>query len=100
MASEAVAKSAPYPAKTRTATGTVNGIPTEAEVTYFKDKIMVLVSQSGRLAQWVCERNSIHAGVLLTASLTGTDPSPIVGTLRCVVGCRPHAWNPWSQLVH
>ncbi|EPE02284.1 hypothetical protein F503_08596 [Ophiostoma piceae UAMH 11346] len=53
MASEAVAKSAPYPAKTRTATGTVSGIPTEAEVTYFKDKIMVLVSQSGRLAQWI-----------------------------------------------
>lgn len=45
---------APYPAKIRTATGTVNSVPTEAEVSYFRDKILILVSQSGRLAQWVC----------------------------------------------
>ncbi len=48
-----VVHGAPYPARTKTATGTVNGIPTEAEVSYFRDKILVLVSQGGKLAQWV-----------------------------------------------
>ncbi|CAK7265251.1 hypothetical protein SEPCBS119000_001408 [Sporothrix epigloea] len=43
----------PYPAKTSTAVGIVDGVPTEAEVTYFCDKILVLVSQGGRLAQWI-----------------------------------------------
>ncbi|CAK7271978.1 hypothetical protein SEPCBS57363_004898 [Sporothrix epigloea] len=44
---------APYPAKTSTVSGIVDGVPTEAEVTYFRDKILVLVSQAGRLAQWI-----------------------------------------------
>ncbi|CAK7224399.1 hypothetical protein SCUCBS95973_005504 [Sporothrix curviconia] len=44
---------APYPARTSTATGTVDGVPTEVEVTNFRDKILVLVSQAGRLAQWI-----------------------------------------------
>jgi proteasome assembly chaperone 3 len=53
-----VVHGAPYPAKTKTATGTVNGIATEAEVTHFSDKIMVLVSQGGRLAQWVSDQRT------------------------------------------
>lgn len=42
----------PYPTKTKTVVGNVNGISTEAEVTYFRDKILVVISQAGRLAQW------------------------------------------------
>ena len=43
-----------YPARTKTATGNVNGTATDVTVTFFKDKILVTISQEGRLAQWVC----------------------------------------------
>ncbi|KOS19522.1 hypothetical protein ESCO_000649 [Escovopsis weberi] len=43
----------PFPAKIRTASGLVNGIATEATSTYFSDKILVTVSQKGRLSQWI-----------------------------------------------
>ena len=42
-----------YPAESKATTGNVNDIPTEVRVTLFKDKILVTVSQDGRLAQWV-----------------------------------------------
>ena len=44
---------AAYPAESKAATGDVNGVLTEVRVTLFKDKILVTVSQDGRLAQWV-----------------------------------------------
>lgn len=42
-----------YPVTSKQAEGVVHGIPTEVRTTYFSDKIMVTVSQEGRLAQWV-----------------------------------------------
>lgn len=42
-----------FPAQTRRETGTVNGVPTEATSMYFSDKIVVTISQEGRLSQWV-----------------------------------------------
>lgn len=43
----------PYPAQTKQAAGQVDGIPTDVMVITFSDKIMVTVTQAGRLAQWV-----------------------------------------------
>ncbi|KXX73788.1 Proteasome assembly chaperone 3 [Madurella mycetomatis] len=43
----------PFPAPLKKATGTVNGVPTEVESLNFSDKIMITVSQGGRLAQWI-----------------------------------------------
>lgn len=43
----------PYPAKTKQAAGLVNGVPTDVTFMLFADKIMVTITQEGRLAQWV-----------------------------------------------
>ena len=45
---------APYPASTKQAAGIVKGVHTEVLTIAFADKIMVTISQGGRLAQWVC----------------------------------------------
>lgn len=47
----------PFPAPSRQAKGQVNGIPTEVSCTNFADKILITISQDGRLAQWVSIRN-------------------------------------------
>ncbi|KAG0137448.1 hypothetical protein HOY82DRAFT_547493 [Tuber indicum] len=48
---ESVLKS-PFPASTKRATSVIDGISTESTVVYFADKIMITLSQDGRLAQW------------------------------------------------
>ena len=42
-----------FPAKTRNASGLVGGTATEVSCTKFSDKILVTISQQGRLSQWV-----------------------------------------------
>lgn len=42
-----------YPAITKQAAAVVDGILTEVTSMIFADKIMVTVTQNGRLAQWV-----------------------------------------------
>ena len=42
-----------YPAITKQAFGTVNGVRTDVTSVEFADKIMVTITQGGRLAQWV-----------------------------------------------
>lgn len=42
-----------FPASTRTAAGDVDGVHTNVMVLRFADKIMVTISQGGRLAHWV-----------------------------------------------
>ncbi|KAK3378297.1 hypothetical protein B0H63DRAFT_452097 [Podospora didyma] len=42
-----------FPARSKQVTGNVNGIPTEVSLMSFSDKIVLSVSQGGRLAQWV-----------------------------------------------
>jgi proteasome assembly chaperone 3 len=44
----------PYPATTKQAAGLVNGVPTDVMMISFADKIMITITQNGRLAQWVC----------------------------------------------
>ncbi|KAH6892342.1 hypothetical protein B0T10DRAFT_559931 [Thelonectria olida] len=42
-----------FPAPTREASGLVNGIATEITSTNFTDKILLTISQEGRLSQWI-----------------------------------------------
>lgn len=42
-----------YPARTKQAAATVNGQLTDVMVISFSDKIMVTISQEGKLSQWV-----------------------------------------------
>lgn len=44
----------PYPAGTKRTTGTVAGVHTDVMVVSFADKIVMTITQGGRLAQWVC----------------------------------------------
>lgn len=43
----------PFPAATKQAAGVVNGVLTDVMVINFSDKILVVISQRGRLAHWV-----------------------------------------------
>ena len=43
----------PYPASTKRAAGKVDGVDTDVMVVGFADKIVITISQQGRLAQWV-----------------------------------------------
>lgn len=45
---------APFPAATKQVAGVVNGIKTDVLTVEFADKILLTISQSGRLAHWVC----------------------------------------------
>ncbi|USP80812.1 hypothetical protein yc1106_08086 [Curvularia clavata] len=44
---------AAYPARTNSATSTINGLETTARAVSFADKILITVTQQGRLAHWV-----------------------------------------------
>lgn len=43
-----------FPAATKHAAGLVNGKQTDVSSIYFSDKILITISQEGRLSQWVC----------------------------------------------
>lgn len=43
-----------FPSRSREASGLVNGVATEVTSTNFSDKILLTISQEGRLSQWVC----------------------------------------------
>lgn len=54
MMEPAETREEPFPAPSKQASGTVNGIATEVCSVNFADKIMLTISQDGRLSQWVC----------------------------------------------
>jgi len=58
---------APFPAATKQAAGLVNGIQTDVSSVYFADKILITISQSGRLSQWVW----VCTSYILVLSLLG-----------------------------
>ncbi|KKA27047.1 hypothetical protein TD95_002470 [Thielaviopsis punctulata] len=62
----------PFPAKSRAVVASVHGIPTEACVRVFTDKIMLTLSQDGRLAQWI--QVPIRATPAAMAGLTLAHP--------------------------
>jgi proteasome assembly chaperone 3 len=44
---------APFPAPSKQIAGVVSGVKTDVMLMSFADKIMVTISQNGRLGQWV-----------------------------------------------
>jgi hypothetical protein len=44
----------PFPAPTKQVAGEVNGVKTDIMSISFADKIMITITQNGKLAQWVC----------------------------------------------
>ncbi|KAF2397199.1 hypothetical protein EJ06DRAFT_533378 [Trichodelitschia bisporula] len=53
MSSQDALMPSPFPAQSKTANKTVASIPTTATAIFFTDKILITISQGGRLAQWV-----------------------------------------------
>ncbi|OAA66960.1 hypothetical protein SPI_01536 [Niveomyces insectorum RCEF 264] len=108
---DAVVHNASYPAKSNKVTGPVNGLHTEAEVIYFADKIMVLVSQGGRLAQWVqvplAAPSAASVDAALPPGLTGNGSGGGSGSLlpsthltpRTLLGAGGEARETFGQLV-
>lgn len=47
----------PFPAQSKQAAGLVQGTHTDVSSIYFSDKIMITISQGGRLSQWVRNPN-------------------------------------------
>ncbi|KAJ2990918.1 hypothetical protein NUW58_g2725 [Xylaria curta] len=43
----------PFPAASNCATGQIDGVPTEATVLFFADRILLTLCQEGRLSQWI-----------------------------------------------
>jgi proteasome assembly chaperone 3 len=43
----------PFPAATKRVSGNINGIHTDVMTIKFSDKIMITISQKGRLSHWV-----------------------------------------------
>jgi proteasome assembly chaperone 3 len=46
-------KEDPFPARSREVSGIINNVPTVITLTSFSDKILLTISQEGRLSQWV-----------------------------------------------
>lgn len=53
MGAAGTSTESPYPALTKQAAAHIDGIRTEVMSIYFSDRIMITISQDGRLAQWV-----------------------------------------------
>lgn len=44
----------PFPTHSKTVAGLVGGAETDISSLAFSDKILITISQAGRLSQWVC----------------------------------------------
>ncbi|KAF4931268.1 hypothetical protein CGCVW01_v000496 [Colletotrichum viniferum] len=70
----------PFPARSKQETGTVNGVPTEVSSMAFSDKIMITISQEGKLSQWIQVPLQASSGGMVDLSL----PSASRGLLPSV----------------
>ncbi|TDZ53444.1 hypothetical protein C8034_v007347 [Colletotrichum sidae] len=70
----------PFPAPSKQGTGTINGVPTEVASVAFSDKVMVTISQDGRLSQWIQVPLQASSGGMVDLSL----PSASRGLLPSV----------------
>lgn len=57
-----------FPARTKTASSSINGLETSATAVNFADKILITVTQDGRLAHWVYELKCISFTTLANDS--------------------------------
>lgn len=67
------AYASPYPAPSKSTSGTVNGRLTSVSSIGFSDNILITISQAGKLAHWV------HVP-LSTASVDPMNPGPLAGS--------------------
>ncbi|KAF3771003.1 hypothetical protein M406DRAFT_272376 [Cryphonectria parasitica EP155] len=65
----------PFPAPSQQAKGQANGIPTDVSCVNFADKIVITISQDGRLAQWVQVPLSAPSPALVDMALPRADLS-------------------------
>ncbi|KAK4250721.1 hypothetical protein C7999DRAFT_38320 [Corynascus novoguineensis] len=77
---EDTARTEPFPAPSKRVLGTVNGIQTEVESLGFSDKIMLTVSQGGRLAQWIQVPLSAPSSASVDMALPGAGLSALPST--------------------
>jgi proteasome assembly chaperone 3 len=63
-----------FPSRSKEVSGLVNGIATEITYTSFADKILITISQEGRLSQWVIEYSESSSSTI--ADIV-TDTSPL-----------------------
>ncbi|KAK3366000.1 hypothetical protein B0T24DRAFT_597747 [Lasiosphaeria ovina] len=69
-----------FPATSKQATGRVSGIETEVSFMSFSDKIMITVSQGGRLAQWVQVPLSAPSSASVDMALPGAELTALPST--------------------
>lgn len=81
-----------YPATTKQAAGHIDGILTDVTCTSFSDKILITITQAGRLAQWVTLLTDLSR-LLPSKTLTARDIDPC--TSRRL---EPHRTRPISTL--
>lgn len=69
-------KEEPFPAPSRSAVGTVGGVDTEVSAILFSDRILLTISQDGRLSHWVLAPVFCHSCLshLPTGSLLTRPP--------------------------
>ncbi|KAK4159358.1 hypothetical protein QBC43DRAFT_247613 [Cladorrhinum sp. PSN259] len=77
MNGDAGIRTEPFPAPSKKITGLVGGVTTEIESISFSDKIMIIVSQGGRLAQWVHVPLSDPSSATVDMPLPATDLSAL-----------------------
>ncbi|KAK4155489.1 hypothetical protein C8A00DRAFT_13521 [Chaetomidium leptoderma] len=77
---EDAARAEPFPAPSKRTVGTINGVPTEVESLSFSDKIMITVSQGGRLAQWIQVPLSAPSSASVDMALPGAGLSALPST--------------------
>ncbi|KAL2268577.1 hypothetical protein VTJ83DRAFT_3423 [Remersonia thermophila] len=61
----------PFPAPSKRTVGTVKGVLTEVESVSFSDKIVITVSQGGRLGQWIQVPLSAPSAATVEMALPG-----------------------------
>ncbi|PHH87809.1 hypothetical protein CDD83_8374 [Cordyceps sp. RAO-2017] len=69
-----------FPAPSRRASGLVNGVPTAVTLLDFSDKILVTISQEGRLSQWVQVPLTGSAAGAVQMALPGAGPGLLPST--------------------
>ncbi|KAG9231883.1 hypothetical protein BJ875DRAFT_103021 [Amylocarpus encephaloides] len=67
----------PFPAKTIEFAGIVNGVETDLTSMYFTDKILVTVSQGGRLSQWIQVPLTTASPIPFDTTAPGSDLLPL-----------------------
>ncbi|KAM7208766.1 hypothetical protein V8F20_000929 [Naviculisporaceae sp. PSN 640] len=77
---ESDVKQEPFPAPSKHTTGEVGGVSTEITSTSFEDKILITISQGGRLAQWVQVPLSAPSSASVDMGLPGAGLSSLPST--------------------